>query len=65
MRLDRFNPMAILTPREIELLKQKYSKIPMGDDRPDRDSTIMPDEITNLKITLGTTQDVNEFLALC
>jgi hypothetical protein len=29
---------------------------------PDRDTTIMPDEILNLIILLNTTNDVNEFL---
>jgi len=50
---------APLTPRELNLLKQD---IDYSSGRPERDVTIMPDEILDLRILLETTNDVKEFV---
>jgi len=44
------------TPKELKALKIQF-------ERPIRDTVISKDEILNLRISLETTHDVNEFLA--
>lgn len=49
-----------LTPKELNLIKKDIGYL---SGRPERDTTILSDEILDLKILLETTNDVNQFIA--
>jgi len=50
------------TPHNIEEKKEELEQKYLLTGRPDRDTIIGQDDILNLKIALGSTNDVNEFI---
>lgn len=57
----RYDKGLFIDKRRVSLTDQF---IPMGEDRPDRDTVISDDDVNNLKIALNTTSTINEFLGL-
>ena len=50
------------TPRSLKAYREELERIELFKGRPDRQTIISEDEIINLSITLGTSQDVSDFI---